>query len=587
MERQSTEIKDSLIEEFIRYLNNLFEFYYEIKQIVLIHNDVLYKDNISFIRESKLINDTIQVIRDCKYRLDRCLQLDKNETSSNNQFIVLSEKFKRLTTNPLIREYYKEDEMNFNITKGMPTNFYDKKNYETIMLIKFIKSEFETRKARSIVEVGCGKVYQTKDLLNEFPHVKYFGIDKKEDLINKINNLKSKNLSGSKNKKKNQSVNLSQEEKVLERMNVLSFNVDELNFESIYSKHIEPKLSKGETLTLFGLHSCGNLTTDSIKIFCNTPKTLISQLFIVGCCINLLTEEAIINVEDQMELKHIFNLGFDCKGNYLDNTTKISLKNDLDRETFNSLYSMSLRSFCENQNEMLNSVESRYPLSAYLRQANNTGRIKAFLSRTGRYSSMSSVIGDIKIENNILSSKSSLYYKSKLFKSVLESLTTHTDLLKELSQFKGIFFVKDPVITKQTGFSIFLKDTLRDLSEVSNKQLKIVEERNRDFSPIEFSERIKKYLAEQEGDGKILSLESQIKNEIDSVWSQLITYEEHLFASYLIRLKFARIVEYIVAVDRVIYLLENPKVKQVDLIKIFDPRKSLRNLLISCSTDMR
>ena len=56
------------------------------------------------------------------------------------------------------------------------------------------------------------------------------------------------------------------------------------------------------------------------------------------------------------------------------------------------------------------------------------------------------------------------------------------------------------------------------------------------------------------------------------------------YALNLIRIKFAKIVEYIIALDRIIFLMEKG-INNVKLIRIFNNHISPRNLLIFASKD--
>ena len=82
-------------------------------------------------------------------------------------------------------------------------------------------------------------------------------------------------------------------------------------------------------------------------------------------------------------------------------------------------------------------------------------------------------------------------------------------------------------------------------------------------------------------------IENLLKN-IDDISTKF--YEEYKFligkhyALNLIRIKFAKIVEYIVALDRVVFLIEKG-INNVKLIRIFNNHISPRNLLIFASKE--
>ena len=85
----------------------------------------------------------------------------------------------------------------------------------------------------------------------------------------------------------------------------------------------------------------------------------------------------------------------------------------------------------------------------------------------------------------------------------------------------------------------------------------------------------------------IAKIENLIKN-INDISEKF--YEKNKFligkhyALNLIRIKFAKIVEYIVALDRVIFLIEKG-INNVKLIRIFNNHISPRNLLIYASKE--
>ena len=106
-----------------------------------------------------------------------------------------------------------------------------------------------------------------------------------------------------------------------------------------------------------------------------------------------------------------------------------------------------------------------------------------------------------------------------------------------------------------------------------------------------FTEYVKDFLIQiknREKDEKILEKIEKLINDVDIVGNKF--YEENKFllskhyALNLIRIKFAKIVEYIVALDRVIFLLEKG-INNVKLIRIFNNHISPRNLLIYASKD--
>ena len=110
---------------------------------------------------------------------------------------------------------------------------------------------------------------------------------------------------------------------------------------------------------------------------------------------------------------------------------------------------------------------------------------------------------------------------------------------------------------------------------------------------ISFSDYLKDFLEEIKNKEKNTNDNNNIINKIDNLIKNINDisgnfYEKNKFliskhyALNLIRIKFAKIVEYIVALDRVIFLLEKG-INNVQLIRIFNNHISPRNLLIYAS----
>ena len=115
--------------------------------------------------------------------------------------------------------------------------------------------------------------------------------------------------------------------------------------------------------------------------------------------------------------------------------------------------------------------------------------------------------------------------------------------------------------------------------------------KNKYIDKCSFSDYVKDFLIQiknKENNVNILEkIENLLKN-IDDISTKF--YEEYKFligkhyALNLIRIKFAKIVEYIVALDRVVFLIEKG-INNVKLIRIFNNHISPRNILIYASKD--
>ena len=147
----------------------------------------------------------------------------------------------------------------------------------------------------------------------------------------------------------------------------------------------------------------------------------------------------------------------------------------------------------------------------------------------------------------------------------------------------------DSISTQKNFFRALLQKFLEDnLNEYSNIYGLGRNKFNNKFS---FEEYVKDYLnliKEKEKNEKIIEkIDNLLKNK-DNIYNKFYEDKNFLlgkhYALNLIRIKFAKVVEYIVALDRVIFLLEKG-INNVQLIRIFNNHISPRNLLIYASKD--
>jgi hypothetical protein len=340
--------------------------------------------------------------------------------------------------------------------------------------------------------MGCGKSYLTDYIILD-DSMTYIGIDKKDDLIEKIKKNKDNEYH-------------------------LNYFVTIDNFPELYDQLIEDKINNDGNKLLFGLHSCGNLSTDSIRIF--TENKCFNNLAIVGCCLNLLTEY----VNDKVRNSDIFNfymnnIGYDNKGNFLETTIKFE------------------------QPE-----KAGFPLSNYI--ANN---YDIFLSRQVRNSSMQT----FSKKDKIINSTNNIYLKKIYFRSLLQVF-----LEKHFPEMKNIYGFGKVDIKEEETFFNYVEKIFKNIDKIIKKSDSDVFKKCKD-----------KY-------NKMDRIE--LENMINEFVKEFEEYEDILWAMYVIRPVFAKIIEIIIALDRVIYLKEN-SIQNVRLIKVFDENISVRNLLIYAS----
>ena len=145
------------------------------------------------------------------------------------------------------------------------------------------------------------------------------------------------------------------------------------------------------------------------------------------------------------------------------------------------------------------------------------------------------------------------------------------------------------IITKKNFYRSLLQKFLEDnLEEYGNiygiGKIKFVEN-------CTFSEYLKDFLIElgkNEKNEKISQKINELLKEIENKGNKFFEENKFLinrhYALSLIRIKFAKIIEYIVALDRIIFLIENG-INNVKLIRIFNNHISPRNLLIYATKD--
>jgi hypothetical protein len=498
-----------------------------------------------------------------------------------------------------------------------------KKSYEVDVLSRYMIDIFRENRIKNVIEMGCGKSYLTNNILINEDMV-YFGIDKKEHLIVKSEHKAKKNIflineivdfenfdaiyqnqikenliaSVSKEKKENKNLNENEIQKdIFVNNNNINQNLNtplknsffnkeansinnkieiEKNINSYQINNFSNNINKIENeynktqnkIMLFGLHSCGNLTSDSIKVF--VKNSVLTHLVIVGCCLNLLVEYVSPEAKSSQFFKdYIASIGCDNKGTFLENTL---------------LYDFDFRKI-------------GYPLSEFIK----TQHKSVFLGRPLRNIAMQNIP---KPEHYIMNADKNFKYKNLFFRALLQKYFENY-----LFDLKSIYGYGKLQLSLQDSFSLYIKNSLlriekmideNDLKikDVDNNLLKsklvllrqkikyIPEENKSNFGSENeknntFVESKNIYNVNNVDKAFILDGEIEEKNKIDmeSFYEKFLVYENILWSFYAIRVKFAKIIEYIIALDRIIFLKEN-NFENVELVKIFDDNKSARNLLI-------
>jgi hypothetical protein len=526
-----TSCNKNISNSYKSYFEELVSLYQSIQHILLISlNDVFLKTNLNSLLMDELIKDTIDIIVKHENDLNKILKTQEkfsqcSENETLNKFLMYSKKCEELLSSKLIEYPFSENKTesaipipipidnhsSFKKGKNIPKKHKSKKNYEVEKLSQYMLDIIEKENLKNLIEMGCGKSYLTDSILLSDDMV-YIGLDRKDDLIDK---------STKSNKKKN--------------LFVLNHDITLENFSEIFEKEIESKLNKSideKKIMLFGLHSCGNLTSDTIKIFFQRKE--FTHIVIVGCCLNLLKEYVSEEVQNKSEIfkEYLANIGYDNKGNFLEQTL---------------LYEYDY-------------AKVGFPLSEYILKKHKG----LFLTRTVRNASMQSFP---KKEDCLIESKKNLFYKKIFFRTLLQSF-----LEEFFVELKNVYGFGKIDITTDDDFGRYLNIVFKNLHKLiknnSNKEKLQIENENllkklNDLQSILFEENFD-------------CIKSSVLLEYVKKFEEL---ENVLWAVYVIRLKFAKIIEYIIALDRIIFMQERG-ISNVHLVNIFDESVSVRNILI-------
>jgi hypothetical protein len=596
----SKECYENLLEKLYNILN-------EINQIILFNlNEIFFEKNLEIFKNNILISDTISILKNVDFDLNKIGYsnnfydlFEKNILEKSNSFYILSksldsimeeisnisnnfytkfEKIKDEKQKKLLEEKQKikKPKKTFQ-ERGKKVRVRNKKSYEVDILSDYIIELLNEHKIKNIIEMGCGKSYLTDNVLIK-DDIIYFGIDKKDHLIEN-SNLKTKEnifliseivnyenfneiyedqiknkLSENKNKNKSKIININNinisldPKQEIENQNEIEYFIEkENNNQQYYNDNSNNNHYNFENIMLFGLHACGNLTSDSLKIF--AKNKVLTHLVMVGCCFNLLME---FISKETMETKlykdYINSIGYNNKGSFLENT----LLTDSDFRKIG------------------------YPLSLHIREKYKD----KFLGRSIRNVAMQNIPKENDYDINALTN---FKYKSLLYRTMLQCF--FEIYFPELKFIYGYDKLK---LSINDSFSLYLKNFLLRFEEMIDNNDVFIKDIDNKFLKEKLNILIKriKYIPEESNEDFIENgnLNSSVNDKINTeeFYDYYKNYESILWAFYTIRIKFVKIIEYIVVFDRIIYLFENG-LKKIQLVKIFDENKSPRNLLIYAS----
>ena len=493
------------IHEYEKLIDQFFSLFNDIKEIFSINlNDALKTKNYNKMLSNKFLSDTELILNKYNNDINKILQLktfqegenssNNNQLDSDNFFIKYSLQYEKILENNLIINK-EEDNISGHFSQNISKDkiFKNKKDHEIKKLSDFINKSI-TNDIEVLFEFGCGKSYLTDALLStDNKNLIYIGVDMNKKVIDKAKKTFEK----------------------YKNVHLINSYIDFEKFNEFYEENLKSILSSNNKLNknifLFGLHNCGNLTSNTLKIF--LQNNYFKSIAIIGCCLNLLNEYINPETKSSKEFTDFYNsIGYDKNNKFLDS------------------------SFIYDIND--NNIG--YPLSDYIKK--NYKNI--FFGKDIRNAAMLN-----NIEN-----------------APYDSISTHKNFFRALLQ-------------------KFLEENLNEYANIYGLG------KNKYNDKYTFTEYVKDFLIQiknREKDEKILEKIEKLINDVDIVGNKF--YEENKFllskhyALNLIRIKFAKIVEYIVALDRVIFLLEKG-INNVKLIRIFNNHISPRNLLIYASKD--
>ena len=493
------------IHEYEKLIDQFFSLFNDIKEIFSINlNDALKSKNYNKMLSNKFLSDTELILNKYNNDINKILQLktfqegenssNNNQLDSDNLFIKYSLQYEKILENNLIINK-EEDNISGHFSQNISKDkiFKNKKDHEIKKLSDFINKSI-TNDIEVLFEFGCGKSYLTDALLStDNKNLIYIGVDMNKKVIDKAKKTFEK----------------------YKNVHLINSYIDFEKFNEFYEENLKSILSSNNKLNknifLFGLHNCGNLTSNTLKIF--LQNNYFKSIAIIGCCLNLLNEYINPETKSSKEFTDFYNsIGYDKNNKFLDS------------------------SFIYDIND--NNIG--YPLSDYIKK--NYKNI--FFGKDIRNAAMLN-----NIEN-----------------APYDSISTHKNFFRALLQ-------------------KFLEENLNEYANIYGLG------KNKYNDKYTFTEYVKDFLIQiknREKDEKILEKIEKLINDVDIVGNKF--YEENNFllskhyALNLIRIKFAKIVEYIVALDRVIFLLEKG-INNVKLIRIFNNHISPRNLLIYASKD--
>ena len=249
------------INDYKQLLDQFFDLFIDIKEIFSINlNDAFKSNNYNKMISNKFLKDTELILFQYNNDINKILQSKSfQEININNLednlFIKYSLQYEKILENNLILNKEEDNiqgHFSQNITKIKI--FKTKKEHEIKHLSDFINKSI-TNDTEVLFEFGCGKSYLTDALLStNNKNLIYIGVDMNSKLIE----------NAKKTYEKYKNVYLINNYIEFEKFNEFY----ETNLKNILIQN--NKLNKN--IFLFGLHNCGNLTSNTLKIFLQNSR---------------------------------------------------------------------------------------------------------------------------------------------------------------------------------------------------------------------------------------------------------------------------------------------------------------------------
>lgn len=206
--------------------------------------------------------------------------LDQLDSLSSNNFTefrhIFSHKEFTLDSFEELEDLSKVNNDDVRMPQRYTVNMNPKKTHEVAVMAKYVDGHLDKLQQRIIIDAGSGIGYFSAWMALNYNH-KVLGIDSKERNSLGAETRSKKFIQ----KTKHFSCKTDNHKMITE------FITETTDFHRLTSSIFLD--STNPALVLTGLHTCGSLSNNCMKIFKSVPE--ISQIFNVGCCYNLLSEE--------------------------------------------------------------------------------------------------------------------------------------------------------------------------------------------------------------------------------------------------------------------------------------------------------